>query len=281
MNSQQLYARFYAIQQICAQDIKGANKMDVVKQFAERIRVLREKMGLSQSEFASKLDVSRGSISFYENASRTPDIYFLGKVYDYFDEEIPMEYLLGYTDNIKRENELLGLYTGLNDEAIEGLSYLDSEVINEILTNEKFFKFAYTLNRYIDAHTEQQCILGNCILDNDYRNDTMAYLFGEYFKEIMYDVCQRIRIRRDLKEHGIDIHNETDLRRYADKVFSKLDKEIKQYEKEQEAYDAQRAEEHEKYIQTDEYKERKQKHEKLKALVAELDKKQGDSECPQ
>lgn len=259
--------------------------MDIVKQFAERIRELREKMGLSQSEFANKLGVSRGSISFYENASRTPDIYFLSKVYDYFDEEISMEYLLGYTDNIKRENEMLGLQTGLTDESIDGLECLDSEFLNELLTNKKFFQFAFLLNRYVDSHTDKSMerlgIVDFTIADFDYRNDMMAYLFGEYFKEIMCDVCEKIRVKRKLKIDGIDINSMEDLKKYSDKVFSTLNEKIEKFEREEEEYRKKYEAEYEIYKQTPEYKERQQKRERLKALIADLDKKQGDDECPQ
>ena len=42
---------------------------------AERIRILRERAGLSQNDLAVKLDLSRSSISMYETGERIPSTY--------------------------------------------------------------------------------------------------------------------------------------------------------------------------------------------------------------
>lgn len=87
--------------------------------FAKRLRGLRESVGLSQSDLAEKLGVSRGSISYYENESRVPDILFLEAVSEYFD--VGINFLLGHSENQDPTNEDLGLFIGFSDEAIEKL----------------------------------------------------------------------------------------------------------------------------------------------------------------
>ena len=47
---------------------------EVNERFAERLRDLREAAGLTQKQLADELGVSRGSISYYENCERVPDI---------------------------------------------------------------------------------------------------------------------------------------------------------------------------------------------------------------
>jgi len=42
--------------------------------FAERIKELRAELGLNQGEFADKVGVSRGAMSYYEQEARTPDL---------------------------------------------------------------------------------------------------------------------------------------------------------------------------------------------------------------
>ena len=42
--------------------------MTVIDTFAKRLRFLREERKLSQTELAKDLGISRGSLSFYENA---------------------------------------------------------------------------------------------------------------------------------------------------------------------------------------------------------------------
>lgn len=64
--------------------------------FSERLKCLREETGLSQGELAKRLDASRGSISFYENGSRAPDIHVLKKMCLLFG--VTADYLIGLTD---------------------------------------------------------------------------------------------------------------------------------------------------------------------------------------
>lgn len=69
----------------------GTNKM-----LSHRLRELREASGLSQAQLAEELSVSRGSISYYENGDRTPDVEFLMKAKAYFC--VDYEYLLGESE---------------------------------------------------------------------------------------------------------------------------------------------------------------------------------------
>ena len=55
--------------------------MEYLSNFSRLLKELRESKGLKQAELAEKLGVSRGSISFYENGDRVPDIEFLGTIY--------------------------------------------------------------------------------------------------------------------------------------------------------------------------------------------------------
>lgn len=67
--------------------------MEQLKLFSTRLKELREELCLSQTLLAEELGVSRGSISYYENGDRTPDVEFLKKAKAYFG--VDYEYLLG------------------------------------------------------------------------------------------------------------------------------------------------------------------------------------------
>lgn len=67
--------------------------MSNIEIFSRRLKELREESGLSQALLAEELGVSRGSISYYENGDRTPDVEFLAKAKAYFG--VDYEYLLG------------------------------------------------------------------------------------------------------------------------------------------------------------------------------------------
>jgi transcriptional regulator with XRE-family HTH domain len=93
--------------------------MEIPATFGSRLRSLRERKEppMSQEQLAKDLEVSRASIGYYENASRTPDIAFLAKAAEYFD--VSYDYLLGKSENTKREHTGIGEYLGLSDKAIE------------------------------------------------------------------------------------------------------------------------------------------------------------------
>lgn len=64
--------------------MRKKEKSDVMLRFGANLKHLRKAQRLSQDQFAEALGVSRGSISFYETASRTADIDFLMKVSEVF-----------------------------------------------------------------------------------------------------------------------------------------------------------------------------------------------------
>jgi len=75
--------------------------MDTNPIFARRLKELREDKGLSQAQLADELNISRGSISYYENAERTPDINVLIVFKEYY--QVDFDYLLGYS-NIRNKD---------------------------------------------------------------------------------------------------------------------------------------------------------------------------------
>lgn len=76
--------------------------------FGEVFRDLRKRSGLTQSDLATKLSLSRSSVGMYETGEREPDFETLETIADFFN--VDMNYLLG------KENEpQQGYY--LNDDA--------------------------------------------------------------------------------------------------------------------------------------------------------------------
>lgn len=93
--------------------------MDTLSTFANRFKKLREERGLSQSDLAKELNISRGSVSFYENGSRSPDIKVLADICNYF--HVTSDYMIGLSDNKTIESSNIGVEIGLTDEAINVL----------------------------------------------------------------------------------------------------------------------------------------------------------------
>ena len=65
--------------------------------FSERLRALRKERGLNQTELATALNVTFGTVSIWERGVRKPEMDTLEKISDYFD--VSLGYLLGSTDD--------------------------------------------------------------------------------------------------------------------------------------------------------------------------------------
>jgi transcriptional regulator with XRE-family HTH domain len=95
--------------------------MDTLSTFANRFKKLREERGLSQSDLAKELNISRGSVSFYENGSRSPDIKVLADICNYF--HVSSDWLIGISSVKSPSIEIraIGAVTGLTEDAINAL----------------------------------------------------------------------------------------------------------------------------------------------------------------
>lgn len=68
----------------------------IVVQFNNRLRALRQDKDLTQDTLAKNLNINRKTLSNYETGSRTPDIYLIIKMAEYFD--VSVDYMLGRID---------------------------------------------------------------------------------------------------------------------------------------------------------------------------------------
>lgn len=103
--------------------------------FAQRIAELRNEKGVTQSEVADALGISRQSVTLYENHSRVPDVEVLARYASYLGTT--SDYLLGLSDNRTADAAAIGDRTGLNDDAIECLEMYARANKLLLQTNEK------------------------------------------------------------------------------------------------------------------------------------------------
>ena len=120
---------------------------------AERIKQLRKKKGISQSELAALIGVKNNTVSTWERGTRKPDFEALDLLSDYF--EVSFEYILGSSD--KEEARVKPTQKELDTLAL--LSMADE--IKEI--TEKYSRLSDKSQKMIDAlinatyHLEKQC----------------------------------------------------------------------------------------------------------------------------
>ena len=71
----------------------------------EKIKELREKQGLSQSELARKLGVTRSSVNAWEMGISTPSTTYIVELSQLF--KVSTDYLLGLSNNITLDVSML------------------------------------------------------------------------------------------------------------------------------------------------------------------------------
>lgn len=117
-----------------------------------RIKLLREELGLKQDELAKKISVSPSAIGMYERNLREPNNELTLKFADFFN--VSVDYLLGKTDvrkpaeNINNEKRyyMCPVYGRISagqpnwaEECIEGRFPIDVDLMNIINPEECFF----------------------------------------------------------------------------------------------------------------------------------------------
>ena len=123
------------------------------KCFSKRLKEIREAAGLTQAQLASELKVSRGAISYYEKGERTPDIEFLDSLSEYFN--LPLDFAIGYTDNIKEEHRNMYEIYGLTDPACIELDHYPEigNLVSTILGHKDFYALKCIYKGVIQNHS--------------------------------------------------------------------------------------------------------------------------------
>ena len=108
---------------------------------AERIKQLRKKKGISQSELAELIGVKNNTVSTWERGTRKPDFEALKLLSNYF--EVSFEYILGSSD--KEEARVKPTQDELDQLA---LSALADELYDNV---KKYCRLSTKSQKMIDA----------------------------------------------------------------------------------------------------------------------------------
>jgi len=88
------------------------------KKFAERLRELRERVGLTQEELGEKIGAKRTTVSSWELAYRIPELVAVYRLAEFFG--VSIDYLLGRTDDSRPVGG-----ADLEDKIHEGLVFFN------------------------------------------------------------------------------------------------------------------------------------------------------------
>lgn len=100
-----------------------------------RLKMLRTEKKITQEELGKFVNVTKVSISGYENGNRTPDTETLQKLADYFD--VSTDYLLGRTDVKNENNSLQGWLRSENEDLSETERYELEKDIKDYLSHRR------------------------------------------------------------------------------------------------------------------------------------------------
>ena len=99
--------------------------------YGNRIKQLRESLGLSQEELASVAGISQRQISYYENGKNKPTAEIINRLSNALNTT--SDYLLGMTDNLNREIHDESDLSGEELRIIEIIRHVKPEKRREIL----------------------------------------------------------------------------------------------------------------------------------------------------
>ena len=140
--------------------------------FSKRLKHVRELKGISQRQAAEDLNISPQNLSYYENG-RDAGYGLLVRMARYYD--VTVEYLIGASPVMQRENVDINKDIGLNDKTINllrqrnkfGYSYA-ADIVNEIVRTEYFQRLVTIFsedNESKEGDTPQQKELNKRIVE--------------------------------------------------------------------------------------------------------------------
>ena len=171
--------------------------------FSKRLKHVRELKGISQRQAAEDLNISPQNLSYYEN-SRDAGYGLLVRMARYYD--VTVEYLIGASPVMQRENVDINKDIGLNDKTINllrqrnkfGYSYA-ADIVNEIVRTEYFQRLVTIFsedNESKEGDTPQQKEL----------NEQIVKVYGGAFfiRKRDWEIERCINgIARELRKHEI------------------------------------------------------------------------------
>lgn len=171
--------------------------------FSKRLKHARELKGISQRQAAEDLNISPQNLSYYENG-RDAGYGLLVRMARYYD--VTVEYLIGASPVMQRENVDINKDIGLNDKTINllrqrnkfGYSYA-ADIVNEIVRTEYFQRLVTIFsedNESKEGDTPQQKEL----------NEQIVKVYGGAFfiRKRDWEIERCINgIARELRKHEI------------------------------------------------------------------------------
>ena len=111
--------------------------------FGKKLKLLRERNGLTQEQLATKFNLLKSSISMYENGIRLPNVEIIKDFANYFN--VSIDYLMDNENSNKKDEELKE--QEILKKVLQKAGYMEND---EDLTDEELKK----LMKFVNANKE-------------------------------------------------------------------------------------------------------------------------------
>lgn len=119
--------------------------------FGDRLKLLRNRKGLSQAEFAKQIGVSKSSVNMYERGEREPNFETLETIADYFN--VDLDYLMGKSEIENRAKAAIIPFKPDNRNVLR-LAGRDGSYLERTLTDDQLKALTAILDQMPDASND-------------------------------------------------------------------------------------------------------------------------------
>lgn len=160
--------------------------------FAERIKELRKRLEMTQDEMATKIGITRQSLSLYEKGERIPDIVVLRRICD--ATNCSPNYLLGLSEStVDYYADAMNRF-GIDEDAV---AYMENEIkqrslettVNIVFHNRNFWRLLENMSFSI----------GKDELDPDYP-DYIEFQCSKMMVAIVGEVRLAFKLKNELAD---------------------------------------------------------------------------------
>lgn len=136
--------------------------------FGQRLKKLRQDLGLSQRDFAARIGVTASALSSYEKGTMNPSLAVAVNTASEFGESL--DWLCGLAENDRREKQLTEIETALqyflsfSDIGLITPCFLDDEDLTDGVSG---VDLSDTLGKLLLAHHQIKQLLKNNMIDKD------------------------------------------------------------------------------------------------------------------
>ena len=172
--------------------------------FADRLKELRTKNGMTQAQFVDGLGITASALSAYEKNQKNPSISVAKRISEKYN--VSIDWLCGLSENQERDTINIKTYSDIIKLWIKTGRSLSA--LENIATN-----FRNTMFKFIEEAKRMEMLNKDNMIDDDLYNLWLVKNIQKYNSPIMMHYCEKIEnpyiMQEDKFEQVVDIISNT------------------------------------------------------------------------